>query len=82
METIELIRYRRALKRKNYSANTLKSYLNILNHFRRWIPVALSEVTSKEVGFYVDLNDAKNLVLSNSFMRALARPLGIPAVPL
>lgn len=54
MENIELIRYRRALKRKNYSAYTLKSYINILDHFLRWIPVPLSKVTSKEVGLYVD----------------------------
>jgi site-specific recombinase XerD len=54
MENTELTRYRRALKRKNYSAHTLKSYLNILDHFHRWIPVPLSKVTSKEVGFYVD----------------------------
>jgi site-specific recombinase XerD len=43
------------LKRKNYSAHTLKSYRNILDHFLRWIPVSLAEVTSKEVGGYVDL---------------------------
>ena len=54
MENTELIRYRRALKRKNYSAHTLKSYMNILDHFVRWTPVPLSEVTSKEVGLYVD----------------------------
>jgi site-specific recombinase XerD len=54
MENTELIHYRRALKRKNYSAHTLKSYLNILDHFLRWIPVPLGEVTSKEVGLYVD----------------------------
>jgi len=54
MDNIELIRYRRTLKRKNYSAHTLKSYLNILDHFRRWITVPISEVTSKEVGLYVD----------------------------
>jgi site-specific recombinase XerD len=54
MENTELIRYRRALKRKNYSAHTLKSYLNILDHFLRWIRVPLSKVTSKEVGLYVD----------------------------
>ena len=54
MDNIELIQYRRALKRKNYSPHTLKSYLNILDHFLRWIPVPLSEVTSKEVGLYVD----------------------------
>ena len=54
MENIELIRYRRALKRKNYSPHTLKSYRNILDHFLRWITVPLSEVTSKEVDLYVD----------------------------
>jgi site-specific recombinase XerD len=54
METTELTRYRRALKRKNYSTHTLKSYLNILDHFVRWAPVPLSEVTCKEVGLYVD----------------------------
>ena len=54
MENTELIHYRRALKRKNYSAHTLKSYMNILYHFLRWIPVSLLEVTSKEVGLYVD----------------------------
>jgi site-specific recombinase XerD len=54
MDNTELTRYRRALKRKNYSAHTLKSYMNILDHFRRWIPVPLSKVTSKEVGLYVD----------------------------
>ncbi len=54
MENIELVRYRRALKRKNYSAHTLKSYMNILDHFVGWAPVALSELTCKEVGLYVD----------------------------
>ena len=54
MEPIELVRYRRALKRKNYSAHTLKSYMNILDHFVRWAPVALFEVTCKEIGIYMD----------------------------
>jgi len=54
METTELVRYRRALKRKNYSAHTLKSYVNILDHFIRWLTVPLSEVTRKEIGLYVD----------------------------
>jgi site-specific recombinase XerD len=54
METTELIRYRRALKRKNYSAHTVKSYLNILDQFIRWLMVPLSEVTRKEIGAYVD----------------------------
>lgn len=54
MDNTELIRYRRALKRKNYSTHTLKSYMNILDHFVRWVPVPLWEVTAKEVGLYVD----------------------------
>jgi site-specific recombinase XerD len=54
METTELIRYRRALKRKNYSAHTVKSYVNILDQFMRWLTVPLSEVTRKEIGAYVD----------------------------
>jgi site-specific recombinase XerD len=54
MDNTELSRYRRALKRKNYSAYTLKSYLNILDHFLRWAPVPLGKVTSKEIGLYVD----------------------------
>jgi site-specific recombinase XerD len=54
METTELIRYRRALKRKNYSAHTLKSYMSILEHFMRRLTVPLLEVTRKEIGFYVD----------------------------
>jgi site-specific recombinase XerD len=54
MEIIELIRYRRALKRKNYSTHTVKSYVNILDQFIRWLTVALCEVTPKEIGAYVD----------------------------
>jgi len=54
MDNTELTRHRRALKRKNYSTYTLKSYMNILDHFLRWAPVPLCEVTSKEIGLYVD----------------------------
>jgi site-specific recombinase XerD len=54
MDNTELTRYRRALKRKNYSAHTLKSYMNIIDHFLRWAPVPLREVTSKEIGLYID----------------------------
>jgi site-specific recombinase XerD len=54
MEPTELVRYRRALKRKNYSTHTLKSYVNILDQFIRWLTVPLSEVTRKDIGAYVD----------------------------
>src|SRR4030043_305898 len=54
METTELVRYRRALKRKNYSAHTVKNYVNILDHFMRWFTVPLPKVTRKDIGIYVD----------------------------
>ena len=54
METTELTRYRRSLKRKNYSDNTVKNYLNILDHFIAWLTVPLKEVTRKHTGAYVD----------------------------
>jgi site-specific recombinase XerD len=54
MEPTELVRYRRALKRKNYSVHTVKSYGNILDQFRGWLRLPLSEVTRKEIGLYVD----------------------------
>ena len=54
METTELVQYRRALKRKSYSIHTVKSYVNILDQFVRWLTVPLSEVTRNEIGAYVD----------------------------
>jgi site-specific recombinase XerD len=54
MESTESIRYRRSLKRKNYSAHTIKNYLNILAHFRGWLTVPLQDTTRKEIGSYVD----------------------------
>ena len=50
METTELVRYRGALKRKNYSVHTVKSYVNILEQFIRWLIVLLSEVTQRDRG--------------------------------
>ena len=54
MESTELVRYRRVLKRKNYSVHTVKSYVNILDQFIRRLTVSLSEVTRNEIGLYVD----------------------------
>jgi site-specific recombinase XerD len=54
MESTESIRYRRSLKRKNYSAHTIKNYLNILAHFTGWLTVPLQDTTRKEIGSYVD----------------------------
>lgn len=54
METTEIIRYRRALKRKNFSAYTVKNYMSIIDHFMRWLMVPLAGVTRKEIGIYTD----------------------------
>src|SRR4030042_3464572 len=54
METTEWIHYRRALKRKNYSTHPVKTYMNILDQFMRWLSVPLPEVTRNEIGVYVD----------------------------
>jgi site-specific recombinase XerD len=53
METIE-IRYRRSLKRKNFSTHTIKNYLNRIEHFVLWLRVPLNEATRREMGAYVD----------------------------
>lgn len=47
-------RYRRFLKRRNFSPHTVKNYPNILSHFTAWLTVSLNEVTRKEIGSYVD----------------------------
>jgi len=52
MERID--RYRRYLKRRNFSSHTVKSYLNILGQFTAWLPVPLHETTRKEIDSYVD----------------------------
>ena len=54
METTELIRYGRSLKRKNYSAHTVKNYMNIMDHFVRCLRAPIKEVTRKDIGVYVD----------------------------
>ena len=53
METIES-RYRRSLKRKNFSSYTIKNYMNRIDHFTLWLRVPLHEVTRREIGAYVD----------------------------
>jgi site-specific recombinase XerD len=60
METIK-IRYRRSLKRKNFSAHTIKNYLNRIDHFTLWLRVPLDQVTRREMGAYVDHLLAKRL---------------------
>ena len=54
-------RYRRFLKRRNCSANTVKNYINILGHFSAWLKIPIEKVTTKETDAYMDhlLRDRK-----------------------
>lgn len=52
--TDSIIRYRRFLKRRNVSPNTVKSYLHGLKHFILWLDVPLEMVTHRKVHAYID----------------------------
>ncbi len=52
MESID--RYRRYLKRRNFSPHTVKAYMNILDQFIDWLAAPLNDVTRREIGAYVD----------------------------
>lgn len=54
METTELVRYRRSLKRKNYSVHTVKNYMNILESFSRWLETPLIQTNRNAIARYVD----------------------------
>jgi site-specific recombinase XerD len=55
METTEPIaRYRRFLKRRNYSVHTVKNYINILGLFSAWLQIPIERATSKETDAYMD----------------------------
>jgi len=55
MEPTEPItRYRRFLKRRNYSVHTVKNYMNILGHFSAWLQIPIERMTSKETDAYMD----------------------------
>src|SRR4030067_907512 len=62
MEPTEPIaRYRRFLKRRNYSVHTVKNYVNILGHFSAWLKIPIEKVTTKGTDSYMDhlLRDRK-----------------------
>ena len=42
------------MKRRNYSAHTVKNYLNRLKHFLAWLPVSVETTTSIHVKRYID----------------------------
>ena len=52
MEMID--RYRRYLKRRNFSPHTIKNYLSRLSLFTTWLTLPVEEVTKGEIGRYID----------------------------
>jgi site-specific recombinase XerD len=59
--TDSIISYRRFLKRRNYSAHSIKNYMNMLKHFVLWVNVPLEEVTHGKVFKYIDWLLSKRL---------------------
>src|SRR4030042_4870095 len=49
-----MVRYRRFLKRRNYSVHTVKNYLNILGQFSLWLKMPIEEVAHKKIGAYTE----------------------------
>jgi site-specific recombinase XerD len=49
-----IVNYRRFLKRRNYSAHTVKNYMNILKHFVIWINVPLEQVDHSKAAEYTE----------------------------
>jgi len=56
-----IINFRRYLKRRNYSAHTVKYYLNILKQFVIWLDVPLEQTTDKKIDAYIDYLHTKRM---------------------
>ena len=56
-----IINFRRYLKRRNYSAHTVKYYLNILKQFVIWLDVPLQQTSAKKIDAYIDYLHAKKM---------------------
>lgn len=59
--TESVLTYKRYLKRKNCSAQTVKNYLHRLKQFMVWVAVPIEQVTSVEVKYYIDFLLAQGL---------------------
>src|SRR4030042_1131707 len=59
--TDAIIRYRRFLKRRNFSPNTVKNYLNGLKLFVIWLDVPIEETTYRKIIAYMDYLLGKRL---------------------
>jgi len=53
-QTELLVKYRRFLKRRNYSSHTIKNYMNTLDHFLHWLQGPIEEATRRRSRPYID----------------------------
>ena len=49
-----IVNFRRHLKRRNYSPQTVKYYLNIIKQFVIWLDVTIEQATGKKIDAYID----------------------------
>ncbi len=49
-----IINYRRFLKRRNFSFNTVRNYINTLKHYVIWLDVPIEKASSREVLEYIE----------------------------
>lgn len=49
-----IINFRRHLKRRNYSAHTIKYYLYIIRQYVLWLNVPLEQATAEKIDVYID----------------------------
>ena len=59
--TNAIINFRRHLKRKNYSQHTVKNYLNMLQHYIRWLNIPVEAATPENIAGYIDSLMVKHL---------------------
>ena len=52
--TDPIARYRRYMKRRNYSVCTVKNYMNILSNFSGWLQIPVEDVTTRETDAYME----------------------------
>ena len=59
--TDSIINYRRFLKRRNYSAHTLRNYMSTLRQFIVWLDMPVEAVTHKKLLSFIDYLRGKRL---------------------
>jgi integrase/recombinase XerD len=60
-EPAEVISFRRYLKRRAYTPNTIRSYLNDLAHFLQFVDKPVDQVTPQDVDRYIEAQQERGL---------------------